>query len=38
MDVSRVAEVVLQMADPPLSANGQFMAIMASKMPLIGRV
>lgn len=37
MDVELVADAVLHMADLPLSANVQFMTIMASKMPFIGR-
>ncbi|MEP0233680.1 SDR family oxidoreductase [Roseibium sp.] len=37
MDVSHIADAVLHMADLPLSANVQFMTIMATKMPLIGR-
>ena len=37
MDVEHVARAVLGMAALPLSANVQFMTIMATKMPFIGR-
>ncbi len=37
MDVEHVAGAVFQMASLPLEANVQFMTVMASKMPLIGR-
>jgi NAD(P)-dependent dehydrogenase (short-subunit alcohol dehydrogenase family) len=37
MDVTHVAQAVLGMARLPLSANIQFMTIMATKMPFIGR-
>jgi NAD(P)-dependent dehydrogenase (short-subunit alcohol dehydrogenase family) len=37
MDVSHVASAVLYMASLPLDANVQFMVIMATKMPFIGR-
>ena len=37
MDVEHVADAVLHMAELPLSANVQFMTIMASKMPFVGR-
>ena len=37
MDVSHVAEAVVYMANLPLSANVQFMTLMATKMPFIGR-
>ena len=37
MDVEHVAQAVLNMAALPLSANVQFMTIMATKMPFIGR-
>jgi NAD(P)-dependent dehydrogenase (short-subunit alcohol dehydrogenase family) len=37
MDVQHVARAVLQMANLPLDANVQFMTIMATKMPFIGR-
>jgi NAD(P)-dependent dehydrogenase (short-subunit alcohol dehydrogenase family) len=37
MDVSAVAEALLYMAGLPLSANVQFMTVMATKMPFIGR-
>jgi NAD(P)-dependent dehydrogenase (short-subunit alcohol dehydrogenase family) len=36
-DVEHVANAVLQMAKLPLEANVQFMTIMATKMPYIGR-
>jgi NAD(P)-dependent dehydrogenase (short-subunit alcohol dehydrogenase family) len=36
-DVNHVANAVLQMAKLPLEANVQFMTIMATKMPYIGR-
>jgi NAD(P)-dependent dehydrogenase (short-subunit alcohol dehydrogenase family) len=36
-DVKHVANAVLQMARLPLEANVQFMTIMATKMPYIGR-
>ncbi len=36
-DVKHVANAVLQMAKLPLEANVQFMTIMATKMPYIGR-
>jgi NAD(P)-dependent dehydrogenase (short-subunit alcohol dehydrogenase family) len=36
-DVDHVANAVLQMAKLPLEANVQFMTIMATKMPFIGR-
>src|SRR5688572_19749485 len=36
-DVDHVANAVLQMAKLPLEANVQFMTIMATKMPYIGR-
>lgn len=36
-DVSHVADAVLYMADLPLEANVQFMTVMATKMPYIGR-
>ena len=35
--VKQVAEAVLYMASLPLSANVQFMTVMATKMPFIGR-
>ncbi len=34
---AHVAEAVLYLANLPLSANVQFMTLMATKMPLIGR-
>jgi NAD(P)-dependent dehydrogenase (short-subunit alcohol dehydrogenase family) len=37
MDVSHVANAVLQMAKLPPEANVQFMTILATKMPYIGR-
>jgi NADP-dependent 3-hydroxy acid dehydrogenase YdfG len=37
MDVEHAAAMVLHMASLPLSANVQFMTIMATNMPLIGR-
>ena len=37
MDVKLVAEAVLYMANLPLEANVQFMTVMATKMPFIGR-
>ena len=37
MDVEDVANAVVHMAGLPLSANVQFMTIMATKMPFIGR-
>ncbi len=37
MDVAHVAQAVLQMAEFPLETNVQFITIMATKMPFIGR-
>jgi NAD(P)-dependent dehydrogenase (short-subunit alcohol dehydrogenase family) len=37
MDVQRVADAVLQMAALPLDVNMQFVTIMATKMPFVGR-
>ncbi len=37
MDVRHVAEAVLYMASLPLDANVQFMTVMATKMPFVGR-
>ncbi|RJG08049.1 SDR family oxidoreductase [Noviherbaspirillum cavernae] len=37
MDVEHVARAVLYMASLPLDANVQFMTVMATKMPFIGR-
>ena len=37
MDVNHVARAVLYMASLPLEANVQFMTVMATKMPFIGR-
>ena len=36
-DVEHVADAVLYMANLPLDANVQFMTVMATKMPFIGR-
>ncbi len=36
-DVAHVANAVLQMANLPLDTNVQFMTIMATKMPFVGR-
>ncbi|HEU4602603.1 MAG TPA: SDR family oxidoreductase, partial [Steroidobacteraceae bacterium] len=36
-DVQHVADAVLYMANLPLEANVQFMTVMATKMPFIGR-
>ena len=36
-DVRHVADAIVSMAQLPLSANVQFMALMATKMPFIGR-
>lgn len=36
-DVQHVADAVVYMAELPLSANVQFMTLMATKMPFIGR-
>jgi hypothetical protein len=36
-DLQHVVDAVLYMAGLPLVANVQFMTIMASKMPFIGR-
>jgi NADP-dependent 3-hydroxy acid dehydrogenase YdfG len=36
-DVKHVADAVLYMAGLPLDANVQFMTIMATKMPFVGR-
>ena len=36
-DLHHVAEAVLYMARLPLDANVQFMTIMATKMPFVGR-
>jgi len=36
-DVSHVADAVVYMASLPLDANVQFMTVMATKMPFIGR-
>ena len=38
MDVRHVADAVLFMANLPLDANVQFMTVMATKMPFVGRV
>jgi NAD(P)-dependent dehydrogenase (short-subunit alcohol dehydrogenase family) len=37
IDVAHVADAVLRMANLPLDVNVQFMTIMATKMPFIGR-
>ena len=37
MDVEEVARSVVFMAGMPLDANVQFMTVMATKMPFIGR-
>lgn len=37
MDVQHVADAVVHMAQLPLEANVQFMTLMATKMPFIGR-
>jgi NADP-dependent 3-hydroxy acid dehydrogenase YdfG len=37
MDVALVGDAVVQMASLPLDANVQFMTLMATKMPFIGR-
>jgi NADP-dependent 3-hydroxy acid dehydrogenase YdfG len=37
MDVQAVADAVLYMAGLPLSANVQFMTVMATQMPYVGR-
>lgn len=37
MDVAQVADAVIHMAALPLSTNVQFMTIMATKMPFVGR-
>ena len=37
MDVADAAASILHMASLPLSANVQFMTVMATKMPYIGR-
>src|SRR5204862_4216898 len=37
MDVEHVARAVVYMASLPLDANGQFLTVMATKMPFVGR-
>src|SRR5437667_7257866 len=37
MDVEYVARAVIYMAHPPLDANVQFLTVMATKMPFVGR-
>jgi NADP-dependent 3-hydroxy acid dehydrogenase YdfG len=37
MDVAHVGNAVLYMANLPLDANVQFMTVMATKMPFVGR-
>lgn len=36
-DVKHVADAVVYMANLPLTANVQFMTVMATKMPFVGR-
>jgi NADP-dependent 3-hydroxy acid dehydrogenase YdfG len=36
-DVHNVADAVMYMANLPLSANVQFLTVMATKMPFVGR-
>ena len=36
-DVAHVADAIVYMASLPLDANVQFMTVMATKMPFIGR-
>jgi hypothetical protein len=36
-DVQHVVDAVLYMANLPLDANVQFMTLMATKMPFVGR-
>ncbi|MEO5583041.1 MAG: 3-oxoacyl-ACP reductase, partial [Saprospiraceae bacterium] len=36
-DVKHVSEAILYMASLPLEVNVQFMTVMATKMPFIGR-
>jgi NADP-dependent 3-hydroxy acid dehydrogenase YdfG len=37
IDTAHVAQAIVYMARLPLDANVQFMTLMATKMPLIGR-
>ena len=37
MDVDHVAQALVYMASLPLESNVQFMTVMASKMPFVGR-
>ena len=37
MNVAHVADAVVHMASLPLEANIQFLTVMATKMPFIGR-
>ena len=37
MDVQHVADAIVHMASLPLSANIQFLTVMATKMPFVGR-
>ena len=37
LDLDHVADAVVYMAGLPLDANVQFMTVMATKMPFIGR-
>jgi len=37
MDVEHVAQAIVFMASLPLESNVQFMTIMATKMPFVGR-
>jgi len=37
MDVQHVANAVVHMASLPLEANVQFLTVMATKMPFVGR-
>jgi NADP-dependent 3-hydroxy acid dehydrogenase YdfG len=37
MDVQHVARAVVYMASLPLDANVQFLTVMATKMPFVGR-
>ena len=37
MDVDNVSQAILYMASLPLDANVQFLTVMATKMPFIGR-
>jgi NADP-dependent 3-hydroxy acid dehydrogenase YdfG len=37
MDVAHVGETILYMANMPLDANVQYVTVMATKMPFVGR-